>query len=77
MEGGWLTGAVIVEEGIETGAVDEYVAGGAYAEAECHAAGCGGAGGAIDVEVGIVEGGIYGEGEVGCGVRLIVWNSLV
>lgn len=32
MEGkGRLTGAVIVEEGIETGAIDEDVAGGAYA----------------------------------------------
>lgn len=31
MEGRRLTGAVIVEERIETGAIDEYVAGGAYA----------------------------------------------
>ena len=31
MEGRSLTGAVIVEEGIETGAIDEYVTGGAYA----------------------------------------------
>ena len=56
MEGRGLTGAVIVEEGIETGAIDEYVAGGAYAETECHAAGRRGAGGAIIVEVGVVEG---------------------
>ena len=29
--GGWLTGAVIVEKGIETGAIDVYVARGADA----------------------------------------------
>ena len=31
MEGRRLTGAVIVEEGIETGAIDKYVVGGAHA----------------------------------------------
>ena len=31
VEGRRLTGAVVVEEGIETGTIYEYVAGGAYA----------------------------------------------
>lgn len=50
-----LTCAVVVEEGIQAGPVDEDVGGAADAQTEGHAARCWGTSGAIGAEIGVVE----------------------
>ena len=66
--------AVMIEKRIQSRAVDEDVRRGSDAQAPCERAVGGGAGGTSNVEIGVVEGGVHGEGIIRRRVGLVVWR---